>query len=344
MKLSEIAKLIGGELSVQAEREINNVGKIESARADDITFIANPVYEKYYDSTSAGAIIVSRKFKPASGILRDIPLIRVDDPYLAFLDLLDILNPKTELEEVGISEFAVISETAEVSDEEVRIGANCFIGEKCRIGRGARILPNSVLLAGVELGDNVLIYPNVTVYQKCIIGNNVVIHSGTVIGSDGFGQARNDDGTYKKIPQKGIVVIEDNVEIGSNCSIDRATLGETRIGKGVKLDNQIQIAHNVVIGENTVIAAHTGVAGSTKIGRRCMIGGKVGIVGHIEICDDVIITAAANVSKSITKPGVYSGYRAQFQTEELKQQAILKNVEALKNQIRELQKKLKIKK
>ena len=348
MKLSEIAKFIGGELSGDADREIINVGKIESAEANEITFIANPVYEKFYNSTNAGAIIVSSRFKPPKGGKRDIPLLRVEDPYLAFLDLLDILTPKTELEEVGISEFAVISETAEISDEEVRIGSNCFIGEKCKIGRGARILPNSVLLAGTEIGDNVLIYPNVTIYQRCKIGNNVIIHSGTVIGSDGFGftrqvktNAKTDDGTYKKIPQKGIVQIEDNVEIGSNCSIDRATIGETRICKGVKIDNQIQIAHNVIIGENTVIVAHTGIAGSTKIGRNCIIGGKVGIVGHIEICDNVIVTAASNVSKSITKPGMYSGYRAQPQKDELKQQAIIKNIDRLRNQIIELQNKLK---
>ncbi len=341
MKLSEISKLLDGDLSGDADREIINVGKIESAKADEITFIANPVYEKFYNSTNAGAIIVSRRFKHSKGERRDIPLIKVDDPYLAFLELLDILTPKTELEEVGISEFAVISETAEISDERVRIGPNCFIGEKCKIGKGARILPNSVVLAGAVIGENTLIYPNVTIYQRCIIGNNVIIHSGSVIGSDGFGYAKNDDGTYKKIPQKGIVLIEDDVEIGSNCSIDRATMGETRICKGVKLDNQIQIAHNVVIGENTVIVAHTGIAGSTKIGRSCTIAGKVGIVGHIEICDDVIITAASNVSKSITKPGIYSGYRAQQQKDELKQQAILKNIVSLRNQIIELQNKLK---
>jgi UDP-3-O-[3-hydroxymyristoyl] glucosamine N-acyltransferase len=154
----------------------------------------------------------------------------------------------------------------------------------------------------------------------------VIIHSGTVIGSDGFGQAKNPDGTFQKIPQKGIAVIKDDVEIGSNCSIDRATIGETVIGKGVKLDNHIQIAHNVEIGDNTVIAAQTGIAGSTKIGKNCMIGGKVGIVGHIEICDEVILTAATNVSKSITKPGVYSGYRAMPQMHELRREAIIRSL------------------
>lgn len=339
MKLTEIAKLVKGELADGGETEISNVGKIESAGQDEITFIANPVYEKFYNSTKAGAIIVSKKFKPP--VKRKIPLIFVDDPYLAFLDLLDYFSPKTEVELVGIAASAVISETAVISKDEVRIGANCFIGEKCRIGSRVRILPGTVLLSGVEIGDDVLIYPNVTVYQRCKIGNKVIIHSGTVIGSDGFGQARNEDGTYKKIPQNGIVVIEDDVEIGSNCTIDRATLGETMICRGVKLDNQIQIAHNVIIGENTVIAAMTGIAGSAKIGKNCIIGGKVGIVGHIEICDDVILTAATNVSKSITKPGIYSGYRAQPQKDELKQQAILKNIDDLRIRLNEILNKLK---
>lgn len=337
MKLSEIAKLVNGEISGNAEIEITNVGKIEFAGQGDITFIANPVYEKFYNSTKAGAIVVSKRFKPPAK--KDVSLVVVDDPYLAFLDILEHFSPKTELQEIGIAGSAVITESTEISKEEVRIGANCFIGEKCRIGKGVRILPNTVILAGSEIGDDVLIYPNVTVYQDCKIGDRVIIHSGTVIGSDGFGQAKNEDGTYKKIPQKGIVVIEDDVEIGSNCTIDRATLGETLICRGVKMDNQIQIAHNVIIGENTVIAAQAGVAGSTKIGKNCMIGGKAGLVGHIEICDNVIITAASNISKSITKPGVYSGYRAQSQKEDLKQQAILKNIEGLRNQVRDLQKK-----
>jgi UDP-3-O-[3-hydroxymyristoyl] glucosamine N-acyltransferase len=344
MKLSEIAKLLDADLVGSGEVQINNVGKIESAKPDDITFIANPAYEKYYSITNAGAVIVSKKFSPGKKVKpgsKYIPVLKVEDPYLAFLELLELFSPKTELQEVGVAGTAVVCDSAEISGEEVRIGANCFIGEKCKIGSRVRILPNCVLLAGSEIGDDSVLYPNVTVYYGCRIGRKVIIHSGTVIGSDGFGQAKNKDGTYQKIPQKGIVVIDDDVEIGSNCSIDRATIGETRIGTGVKLDNQIQIAHNVTIGENTVIAAQTGIAGSTKIGKNCMIGGKVGIVGHIEICDNVIITAAANISKSITKPGVYSGYRAQPQMQELRKEAAIRNIEYLRNVINEIEKKLK---
>lgn len=331
MKLHQITDYISGDLNDSAYREleINGIGKIETATEEEITFIANPVYEKYFSGTRAGCVIVSRKFNPElypriSG--SKVPLIRVDDPYLAFLTLLEILSPKTELQKVGISDKAIIDDTAEISDEQVRIGANCFIGAKVKIGARVSVLPNTVILAGSVVSDDVLIYPNVTIYNGTKIGARVIIHSGTVIGSDGFGQAKNPDGTFQKIPQKGIVVIENDVEIGSNCSIDRATMGETIIRKGVKLDNMIQIAHNVEIGENTVIAAQTGIAGSTKIGKNCMIGGKVGIVGHISICDNVILTAATNVSKSITDPGIYSGYRSQPQLDELRSEAILRSL------------------
>jgi UDP-3-O-[3-hydroxymyristoyl] glucosamine N-acyltransferase len=335
MNLSGIAELLNGELVADSlaegsgDIELSKIGKIETANPDEITFIANPAYEKFYSVTCAGAIIVSKHFDPDKfkrADKRKIPLVRVEDPYLAFLEILEKFSPNTELQKIGIHETAIVEDTAVISKEEVRIGAGCFIGEKCKIGKRVSILPNTVILAGVEIADDVLIYPNVTVYAGCKIGSRVIIHSGTVIGSDGFGQAKNTDGTFQKIPQKGIVIIEDDVEIGSNCSIDRATMGATIIRKGVKLDNQIQIAHNVEIGENTVIAAHTGIAGSTKIGKNCMIGGKVGIVGHIEVCDGVILTAATNVSKSITKPGIYSGYRAQPQMQELKQEATIRRL------------------
>ncbi len=327
MKLLEVAELIGGTVIGDGSTEITGIGKIESATEEEITFISNPIYEKYFGGTSAGAVVVSHKFNPLQHPRLDdraVPLIKVEDPYLSFLTLLDYFSPQTELQKVGIDETAVICDSADISSDEVRIGSHCFIGEKVQIGSRVTILPNTVILAGAVIGSDVLIYPNVTIYGGCKIGNRVIIHSGTVIGSDGFGQAKNPDGTFQKIPQKGIVVIHDDVEIGSNCSIDRATLGETVIHKGVKLDNMIQIAHNVEIGENTVIAAQSGVAGSTKIGKNCMIGGKVGIVGHISICDGVILTAATNVSKSITEPGMYSGYRAQPMRAELRQEATIR--------------------
>jgi UDP-3-O-[3-hydroxymyristoyl] glucosamine N-acyltransferase len=339
MKLSEIANLINGELTGNGDLDITNVGKIEYARPDEITFIANPIYERYYNSTNAGAIIVSKRFMPPKDS-RNIPMVYVNDPYRAFLNLLEVFTPELKEREIGIHRSAVVADTAIISNVEVSIGANCYIGDKCVIGKHVTLFPNTVLLPGVIIKDDVAIYPNVTVHNNCKIGNRVIIHSGTIIGSDGFGQAKTADGSYVKIPQKGIVVIEDDVEIGSNCTIDRATLGETKIGKGVKIDNLIQIAHNVEIGENTVIAAQTGIAGSTKIGKNCMIGGKAGFVGHIEICDNVIITAAANVSKSITDPGIYSGYRARPQKQDLKQEALLRKIEEMQVKINNLEKLL----
>ena len=213
MKLKDAAELLNGNLEGDGKTEVVNIAKIEEAGPDEITFIANPVYERFFNSANAGAVIVSRNFKvPHDNIsTRKIPLIRVDDPYLAFVHLLDIFSPKTELQKIGIHSSAVVEDSAFISDSEVRIGANCFIGEKVKIGNRVSILPNCVLLSNVEIGDDVLIYPNVTIYQGCKIGSKVIIHSGTVIGSDGFGQAKNADGSFQKIPQKGIVVIEDDV-------------------------------------------------------------------------------------------------------------------------------------
>jgi UDP-3-O-[3-hydroxymyristoyl] glucosamine N-acyltransferase len=336
MKLSEITKFVNGTLEGDSDKEINNVGKIEYAKPDEITFIANPVYEKFYNSTNAGAIIVSNNFQaPVDG--KNVSLIYTDDPYIAFLKILEMFSPDKQLQPLGIHESAVISDSAVISKKEISIGVNCFIGDDCKIGDNVTLYPNCVIMPGTQIGNNVLIHPGVIIYDNCVLGNNIIIHSNTVIGSDGFGQAKNKDGTFTKIPQKGIVVLEDDVEIGSGCTIDRATLGETKIGKGVKLDNQIQIAHNVEIGDNTVIAAQTGIAGSTKIGKNCMIGGKVGIVGHIEICDDVILTAATNVSKSITEPGMYSGYRAQHMKAELKQEALKRNLQEINKRLSKIE-------
>ncbi|MCI0474201.1 MAG: UDP-3-O-(3-hydroxymyristoyl)glucosamine N-acyltransferase, partial [Ignavibacteria bacterium] len=213
-------------------------------------------------------------------------------------------------------------------------------GSGCRIGDKTLIYSNTTIGNNVEIGTNCIIYGNVTVYDGCRLGDNVIIHSNAVIGSDGFGFAKDADGKFKKIPQNGIVVLENDVEIGSSTTIDRATIGETRICRGVKLDNQIQVAHNVIIGEDTVIAAQAGISGSTKIGKRCMIGGQSGLVGHITICDDVIIGAAVGVSKSIDKPGVYLGYRGKPMRESLREDAMLKELPALRDRIKELENKI----
>lgn len=336
MNTYQIAELLNGKLEGSPDLEINNVGKIESAKEDEITFISNPLYEKFYKTTNAGAVIVSNDFdlkKPR----KDITLIRVQDPYRSFLTLLEKFNDSDNIEEnyAGVSDTCALGDDVLLGDD-IYIGDFVRVGDKCSIGDNSKVYSNTTLENNVTIGKNCIIYPHVVIYRKCVIGDNVVIHSGTVIGCDGFGFAKQEDGTYKKIPQNGIVVIENDVEIGSNCTIDRATMGETRIGKGVKLDNQIQVAHNVTIGENTVIAAQVGIAGSAKIGKRCMIGGQSGIIGHISICDDVMIGASVGVSKSITVPGVYTGYRAKPNIENLRHEAFLKNLESLGSKLLKL--------
>ncbi len=337
MKLREVAELINGELEGDENIEISGVGKIESAKKEEITFISNPLYAKFFKTTKAGAVIVSDQFLVKEK-RDDISILRVEDPYLSFLKLLEIFESDEDTESYGISVNCHIGKETEIP-ENIYIGHFVSVGNKCILGNNTKIFPNCTIYNDVKIGSNCIINSNVTVYKGCIIGNNVIIHSGTVIGSDGFGFAKDEKGQFKKIPQTGIVVIEDNVEIGSNCSIDRATVGHTLIRKGVKLDNQIQVAHNVEIGEDTVIAAQVGIAGSTKIGRRCMIGGQSGFVGHLNICDDVIIGASVGVSKSIDKPGVYIGYRARPQRESLLTDIAIRNLSKLENRIKDLEKK-----
>jgi len=333
MKIKEIAEYLNGELIGDGNSEISNVGKIETAEKGEITFISNPLYEKFFSSTKAGAILVSRNFEIREK-RDDIAVIKVQDPYLSFVSLLELFNKDETADEYGISDNCILGNETELG-EKVFIDDFVKIGNGCRIGEGTKILSGSVIGSEVSLGKNCRIDNNVVIHKGCLIGNNVHIHAGTVIGCDGFGYARQDDKKFKKILQKGIVVIEDDVEIGSNCTVDRATLGETRICRGVKMDNQIQIAHNVYIGEDTVIVAQVGISGTTKVGKRCMIGGQSGLVGHITICDDVIIGAAVGVSKSITKPGMYTGYRAKPFKEELRQEASIKYIEKLREEIKQ---------
>ncbi len=341
MKLTEIAGILNGRIEGKPDAEIEGVGKIETANKNQITFISNPLYEKYFKTTGAGAIILSENFKTNSN-RKDISIIRVDDPYLSFLKILEVFQSNSN-DETGIAENCFVAPGCELG-ENIYIGNFVSIERNSKIGSNTKIYSNCSIDSDVTIGENCIIYPNVTIYKDCEINNNVIIHSGSVIGSDGFGFARQADGSYKKIPQNGKVVIEENVEIGSNTCIDRATMGETRICRGVKLDSQIQIAHNVFIDENTVIAAQVGIAGSARIGKRCMIGGQSGIVGHITICDDVIIGASVGVSKSINKPGIYSGYRARPYKDDLKNEIAIRNINKIEEKINQLEQKLSGKK
>ncbi len=346
MRVSEIAREIGARVEGNADAEITGIGKIEDAKSGELTFLANPKYEKYVSSTRATAIIVGETFKTSRD---DIVLLRAKDPYVSFVFALKKLTPPRELLVRGVHPSAVIYPGVALG-RDVRIGAYATVLEGARIGDRAAVLPGCVVGEGAEIGEDSVLHSNVIVYADAKIGKSVIIHSGTVIGSDGFGFAPKEDGTYEKIPQLGIVRIEDDVEIGSNCSIDRATLGETKICRGVKIDNLVQVAHNVVIGENTVIAAQSGISGSTKIGRHCMIGGQVGFAGHLEIADNTSFGAQTGVPKSIKEPGkTYFGYPAKEIQDTLKIWAasemlprIIREFTELQHKVEELEKKLMV--
>lgn len=342
MKIRDIARLIGGEIAGDTETEICRLAKIEDAREGDITFYANPKYQKYLATTAASAILVARNTDLEELRARVIPIevVKVDDAYRAFLTLVEVFYPKAKPLAPGVHPSAVIAASAVLGDG-VAIGACVIVGERCRIGSGVALHSGTVLYEDVEVGDSTVLYANVTVREQCRIGRRGIIHPGTVIGSDGFGFAPRPDGPFEKIPQRGIVVVGDDVEIGANCTIDRATIGETRIESGVKLDNLIHVAHNVTVGENTVIAAQTGISGSTKLGRQCLIGGQVGFVGHIEIADKTSIGAQSGISKSIVNPGeTFFGYPAKEYRQALRIEGAIRQLPELLVEVRALQKQI----
>ena len=331
MKLSEIARLLQGHLEGEADIEITGLAKIEDAVAGDLTFVSNPKYQKFLKSTKASAVLVGPD-QPGMGL----PLIRVDDPYLAFLVALEHFNPPVKPNFTGIHPSSNVSATAVIADDVV-IGPFVYIGDKVVIGNATVIYPGCVILGHAEIGKECVLYPNVSVREKCVIGDRVIIHNGSVVGSDGFGFAPVGE-TYRKIPQMGRVVIENDVEIGANCTIDRATLGETLIRSGCKLDNLIQIAHNVTIEKNTVIAAQSGISGSTKIGKNVTIAGQVGTVGHITIGDKSIIAAKSGVSKDVPAGEVWFGYPAQPIMKQKKIEASSRHLPDLARKIHQLEK------
>ena len=334
LKLSEIATFVNGELDGDESITIHGIAKIEEAQENDLTFIANPKYQKYIENTSASAVLVEKNFPKV-----DIPVIRTENPYFAFLKILKMFHPDIETLEPGVHPMSVVSNTSKLG-ENVAIGAFVYIGKNCILGNNVKLYPGVVISDNVHIGNDVLLYPNVSIRERVEIGNNVIIHNGAVIGSDGFGFAREGD-SYQKIPQVGTVVIEDSVEIGSNCSIDRATLGETRIKKGVKLDNLIQIAHNVEVGEHTVIAAQTGISGSSKIGKHVVIGGQVGFAGHIDVGDNITIGGQSGVSKNLKSNGVFLGFPAKPIMQVRREEASLRKLPDLIKKVRALERHIK---
>ena len=317
--VKQIADLLGGVVEGNASDIVTAVSKIEEGKPRTLSFLANPAYTQHIYSTQATAVIVNRDFKPDKPITAT--LIRVDDAYSALAKLLNQFDDKKS-HKTGIETPSHISETAKTG-KNLYVGSFSYIGDNTIIGDNVKIFPNVYIGANVEIKDNTLIYSGAKICSGSKIGSNCTFHMGVVVGSDGFGFAPNNNRQYEKIAQTGNVIIEDNVEVGANTTIDRATLGSTIIRKGVKLDNLIQIAHNVEIGEHTVIAAQTGISGSTKIGSRCMIGGQVGIAGHITIANNVKIAGQSGIVSSLEKEGEIVQGTPAFNTGEFKRSFVL---------------------
>lgn len=338
----QIAQVVNGEIIGDENATVSTFAKIEEGKPGSISFLSNPKYTNYVYNTEASIVLIDKTTELEQPV--KTTLIRVNNAYECVAKLLQIYEA-SKPKKTGIDPLAFVSPDAKIG-KDCYIGAFAYIGSNVEIGEGTQVNPHVTVCDNVKIGTNNILYPNVTIYHGCVIGNNVIIHSGSVIGADGFGFAPSSDG-YDKIPQIGIVTIEDNVEIGANTCVDRSTMGSTYIRKGVKLDNLVQIAHNTDIGENTVMSAQVGVAGSTKIGQWCMFGGQVGIAGHITIGNKVFLGAQSGVPGSIKDNQQLIGTPPMEQVPYFKSQAIFrklpelyKQINALQKQVEELQKQL----
>lgn len=334
----QIGALLKGTIEGDETVAVDRLSKIEEAEAGSLSFLANPKYEQYLYTTNASIVIVNNDQQLAEPV--KATLIRVENAYTSISILLELYN-QIKLNKTGIEQPSFIHPSAQIG-ENVYIGAFAYIGPNVKIGNNSKIYPNTWIADNVNIGNDVTLFSSVKVYFDCQIGNNVIIHSGAIIGSDGFGFAPTEDGSYKKISQIGNVVIEDNVEIGSNTTIDRATMGSTIIRKGVKLDNLIQIAHNVEIGENTVIAAQAGISGSTKIGENVIIGGQAGVVGHIHVPSRTQLQAQTGLSRTIKEEGQkWAGSPAATYQVHMRSVVALQRLPELEKKVAELEKIIK---
>lgn len=336
-KASVIAEFLKGELVGNPDVEVNNVSKIEDGQPGTLAFLANPKYEKYIYETKASILLVNKDFIPEKKI--KTTLIKVDNAYESFASLLDLYQ-QGKPQKTGIRSLSSIHESATIG-ENVYVGEYSVIEQGAKIGNKVKIYPQVYVGDGVEIGEGSILYPGVKVYEGSIIGKHCVFHSGTIIGADGFGFAPSANNDYKKIPQIGIVIIEDHVEIGANCCVDRATMGATVIHKGVKLDNLIQIAHNVEVGENTVMAAQAGVAGSAKIGKNNMLGGQVAVNGHITMGDNVKIGAQSGIISDVKDGEILQGSSAIPYRNFWKSHLIFSKLPEMRQQLNQLERELK---
>jgi UDP-3-O-[3-hydroxymyristoyl] glucosamine N-acyltransferase len=333
MKIAEIAQFIGGEPeNCPANLVINGCAKLEEAAPSDISFLANSKYSPLLSTTSAGAVLVEKDQKIPEGT----PVIRVKNPYLAYVLLLEKLYPAPRLLEDGVSDSAYVHPEAEIG-KKVSIAPGVYIGKKVVIGDGTRIFPNAVILDNVKIGNDCVLYPNIVVREECVLGDRVILQPGAVIGSDGFGFAPVPPEGYHKIPQVGKVILEHDVEIGANTAIDRATTGSTVIKAGTKIDNLVQIGHNVVVGRNTVIAGVSGIAGSTKIGDWCQIGGQAAIAGHLNIGDQVNLAGDSGVMSDLESGKTYFGIPVREMSKAMRIEASLNKLPELLKRVKKLE-------
>jgi UDP-3-O-[3-hydroxymyristoyl] glucosamine N-acyltransferase len=332
-----IAGFLKGEIEGDPNIKVNTVAKIEEGHPGALSFLANPKYEHYIYTTKSSVVLVNKTFVPSAKI--EATLIKVDNAYESFASLLRLVD-SARPRKSGVHPTAVIEASATIG-ADVYIGPYAYIGEKCVVGDGSSIFPHVYIGDNSKIGNKCILNHRVTVYHDCIIGNGCIIHAGSVIGSDGFGFAPQSDNEFMKIPQLGNVVLEDNVEIGANVTIDRATMGSTFIRKGVKLDNLIQVGHNVEIGENTVMAAQTGIAGSSKVGRNCMFGGQVGIAGHLTVGDGSRIGAQAGILGNIKEGSTIIGSPSLDHKQFLKAYTVFRKLPELKSQVDNIEKEIK---
>lgn len=337
-KATDIAAFLNGEIVGDGNVKVSNVSKIEEGKPGTLAFLANQKYESYLYSTKASVVLVNKSFVPKEKI--DATLIKVDDAYAAFASLLDLYMQAKVSMKKGIEQPSYIDESATVG-EDVYVGAFTYIGKNARIGKNVKLFPQVHIGDNVSVGDDCIVYAGAKIYADCVVGNRCIIHSGAVIGSDGFGFAPQKNGQYKKIHQIGNTILEDDVEIGANSTIDCGTMGSTIIRKGTKLDNLVQVAHNCEIGENTVFAAQVGIAGSTKIGNNCMFGGQAGVAGHLTIGDNVQLGAQSGVNKNIKNGETLFGTPAFDIKSAIRAYTVLKNLPELRSEVFQLKKEIK---
>jgi UDP-3-O-[3-hydroxymyristoyl] glucosamine N-acyltransferase len=335
IKVIDAAKLLGGKIVGDENAEFSRISRLDSSEPGDLTLLYSPAYTKFLESTQAAVVLIKPEIEKSNN---SVTYIELADPQKALLQLIEnYFKPSFELK--GIDNSASIDSSSKLGDN-CGIGKNVVIEENCKIGEGTVIYHNTVIHSNCKIGKNCIIFSNVSIRENSEIGDNVIIHSNTVIGSDGFGYDPDKNGIFHKIPQIGNVIIEDDVELGSNVSVDRAAFGSTIIKKGTKIDNLVQIAHNVVIGENTVMSAQTGISGSTRIGSNCMFGGQVGLAGHIEVTNGVMIAAQSGVSKSITESGKYFGSPAKKMSVALRTESHIRNLNNYAEKIKLLEEKI----